>query len=176
MGEDTFRWIITGGVAISTLCILIMAFAAVSMYRVITAIKTRAEGMVTRVEPIIDTVRKLAEDNAPKINHITTDAVEIVANAKDISGVAKDQAHRFAEVGRDFTDRAKVQIARVDSVVDQTVEQAHQVGDTVKTAVLKPVKEAGAVLAGVRAAITSYASNGRRPPIEHIAQDEEMFI
>jgi hypothetical protein len=99
-----------------------------------------------------------------------------VANAKDVSEVAKDQAHRFADVGRDFTDRAKVQIARVDSVVDETVENVQHVGETVKTAVLKPVKEAGAILAGVKAAMQSYATNGRQPPVDHIPQDEEMFI
>jgi hypothetical protein len=51
-----------------------------------------------------------------------------------------------------------------------------EVTETVKIAVLKPVREAGAVLAGVKAAVASYASNGRRTPIDHIAQDEEMFI
>ena len=35
--------------------------------------------------------------------------------------LAKDQAHRFAEVGRDIADRTKAQIARVDAVVDETV-------------------------------------------------------
>jgi hypothetical protein len=37
------------------------------------------------------------------------------------------------------------------------------------------VREAGAVLAGVKAAVTSFA-NGRRPTVDHITQDEEMFI
>jgi hypothetical protein len=176
MTEDTFRWVVAGGVGIAALCILIMAVAAVMMYRVVSMLRVRGERIADRVEPIIDTVRRLADENAPKISTITTDTTVIVANAKDVSEVAKEQAHRFAEVGRDFTDRAKVQVARVDAAVDQTVEQVQQVSETVKTAVLKPVREAGAVLAGVKAAVTSYASNGRRPPVDHIPQDEEMFI
>jgi len=41
---------------------------------------------------------------------------------------------------------------------------------------LKPVKEAGAVIAGLRAAVGSLAGNGRRPAVGRIPQDEEMFI
>jgi hypothetical protein len=89
--------------------------------------------------------------------------------------VAKDQAHRFAEVGRDIADRTKAQVARVDAVVDDTVDKVHQAGDNVKAAVSKPVREAGAVLAGVKAAVSTLAT-GRRPTVDHITQDEEMFI
>ena len=65
---------------------------------------------------------KLADENAPKFSVIATDVVAISANARDIANVAKDQAHRFAEVGRDVADRAKAQVARVDAVVDDTVD------------------------------------------------------
>jgi len=176
MTEETFRWVIAGAVAISTLCILIVAVMAVMMHRAMSAVQARTAKVADRVEPLIETVRKLTDDNAPKLSALTSDAAEIVANAKDVSVVARDQAHRFAEVGRDFTDRAKVQIARVDAAVDHTVEQVQHVSETVKTSVLKPVREAGAVLAGVKAAVSAYASNGKRLPIDHIAQDEEMFI
>jgi hypothetical protein len=175
MPEETFRWVITGGVAIATLCILTMAVVAVLLYRIVSRVQVRMDGVVERVEPIIDTVRQIASESAPKISSITTRAVEIATNAKEISDLANEQAHRFAEVGRDIADRTKAQIARVDAVMDETVEQVHHAGDNVKAAVLKPVREAGAVIAGVRAALFSLAS-GRRPTVDHIIQDEEMFI
>lgn len=175
MPEETFRWVIAGGVAIATLCILTMAVISILLYRVASKVQTRVDGVVERTEPLIDTIRQFTSDNAPKISAITSQTVEIVANAKEISDLANDQAHRFAEVGRDIADRTKAQIARVDAVVDDTVEQFHHAGDNVKAAVLKPVREAGAVFAGVRAAVFSLAS-GRRPTVDHVTQDEEMFI
>jgi methyl-accepting chemotaxis protein len=175
MPEDTFRWAITGGVAIATLCILTMAVVAILLYRIVSRVQSRVDDMTTRVEPIIDTVRRLVRENEPKVTAIASNAVEISVNAKDISNVAKDQAHRFAEVGRDLADRTKAQIARVDAVVDDTVAQVHHAGDTVKSAVRKPVREAGAVLAGVKAAVTTLV-DGRRPTVDHVTQDEEMFI
>jgi hypothetical protein len=176
MPEDAFRWVITGGVAISTLCILIMAVAAMALYRVVSKVQARVDELTTRVEPIIDTIKRSAQENAPKFSSIATSAVGVVANAKEISDVARTEAHRFAELGHDFADRSKAQLARADAAVDETLEHVQHAGENVKAAVLKPVKEAGAVLAGVRAAVSSLASNGRRPTIDHITQDEEMFI
>jgi len=175
MTEEMFRWVITGGVAIAALCILIMAAVSILLYRVVARAQLHVAIVAEKVEPLIDTVRQIATDSAPKIATITSRAVEIAANAKDISDVANDQAHRFAEVGRDIADRSKAQIARIDAVVDQTVEQVHHAGDNIKAAALKPVQEASAVFAGVRAAVFSLAG-GRRPTVDHITQDEEMFI
>ena len=175
MPEETFRWVITGGVAIATLCILAMAVVMVLLYKMMLRVRERMESVADKAEPIIDTVRQIANDSAPKISTITTRAVEISTNAKEISDLANEQAHRFAEVGRDIADRTKAQIARVDAVMDETVEQVHHAGDNVKAAVLKPVREAGAVIAGVRAAFFTLAG-GRRPTVDHVTQDEEVFI
>jgi hypothetical protein len=175
MPEDTFRWVVAGGVSLAALCFLGMVVVLILLFRIASRMQMRVDSAVTGFEPILETTRELARENGPKITMIATRAVEIAANAKDISDVAKDQAHRFAEVGRDAADRAKAQIARVDAVVDDTVDQVHHAGDNMKAAVLKPVREAGAVLAGVKAAVESLA-NGRRPTVDHIVQDEEMFI
>ncbi len=175
MPEDTFRWVVAGGVSLAALCFLGMVVVLILLFRIASRMQMRVESAITGIDPILETTRELARENSPKITMIATRAVEIAANAKDISDVAKDQAHRFAEVGRDAADRAKAQVARVDAVVDETVEQVHHAGDNMKAAVLKPVREAGAVLAGVKAAVESLA-NGRRPTVDHIIQDEEMFI
>jgi methyl-accepting chemotaxis protein len=175
MSEETFRWVVTGGVAISTLFIIVMGVALLLIYRVVSKVQTRADELMTRAEPIIDTAKKLATENSPKISAITTNVVGISASAKDIAEVAKDQAHRYAEVGRDLADRAKAQIARVDAVVDDTVDQVHHAGDNVMTAVKKPVRQAEAVFAGVKAAVSTLR-DPRRPTVDRVLQDDEMFI
>jgi hypothetical protein len=175
MSEETFRWVVAGGVGISTLCILALAIAAVAISRVVSRFQKGVEDVTGHVVPVIDAVRRVAVENGPKISVITSRVVEISGNAKEISDMAKDQAHRFSEVGRDIADRTKAQVARVDAAVDHTVESVQHAGENVRTAVIKPVREATAVLAGVRAAVQAYAS-GRRMNIEHVTQDEEMFI
>jgi hypothetical protein len=56
------------------------------------------------------------------------------------------------------------------------VVQVENVGGAVKGAVLKPVREANAIMAGVKAAVVTYAQGGRRPSVDNVTQDEEMFI
>ena len=175
MTEETFRWTVTIGVAIATMSIVVMAVIAVIMYRVFAKIQGRVDSLSGRVEPLIDTVRKLADENAPKLSEITSNARDISINAKDVSEVAKDQAHRFAEVGRDIADRTKAQVARVDSAVDETVEQFHEAGANMKAAVAKPMREASGIAAGIKAGVSAFAQ-GRRSGVERITQDEEMFI
>ena len=175
MSEEIFRWVIAGGVAIATLSTLMTAVVCILIFRVAGRVGTKVEDVAVRVEPVVDIVRKIAYENASAVSDIVDRAKEIATNAKNVSDVAKDQAHRWAEVGRDVADRTKAQVARVDAALDETVDQVHHAGDNVRTAVMKPVREASGVIAGIRAAVTSYAQ-GRRPTIDHITQDEEMFI
>jgi hypothetical protein len=49
------------------------------------------------------------------------------------------------------------------------------VGNNIKSAAMKPVREASGVIAGVKAAVSTYAQ-GRRASVDHVTQDEEMFI
>ncbi|HVW10908.1 MAG TPA: hypothetical protein VHC90_20115 [Bryobacteraceae bacterium] len=175
MSDETFRWVITGGVAIATLCIIAMAIMMMSMFRLFSQLKSKVDRLVDRTEPMIDSVRFVINENAPKISEIVTSAKETASNARDVSVVAKDQAQRFAEVGRDIADRTKIQVARVDSAVDDTVEQVQELGANLKSAVKKPAAEVSGMLAGIRAGVSAYA-HGMRPNVSRATQDEEMFI
>jgi methyl-accepting chemotaxis protein len=175
MPDETFRWVVAGGVAIATLSIVVMAVMMVVMIRVISRLQDRTERVADRAEPVIDSIRHLVNENSPKIGEIVNAAQEAAGNTRDISVIAKDQAHRFAEVGRDITDRAKAQVARVDAAVDVTVEQMQHLGSDVKSAVMKPMAEVSGVLAGIRAGVATY-KQGHRPDVTRVTQDEEMFI
>lgn len=175
MSDDAFRWVITAAVILSAISFLVMGGVAVALFGLVSKLRTKVEATLGRVEPLIDTARRLGDENAPKISDIATSVKHIAANAKDISNVARDQAHRWAEVGRDVADRTRAQAARVDSAVDETVHQVQHVGSNVKEAVMKPVREATGILSGIRAGVSAYMQ-GRRPSVDHATQDEEMFI
>ena len=175
MPEETFRWVISGAVGIATLCVFVIAGVAVGLYRIAVKIQSNIGSFTGRMVPLIDSARAMANENGPKMSGIATRAREIVENAKEVSDVAREQAHHFAEVGRDIADRTKAQVARVDSVLDETLVKAQVAGTGVKEAMMIPVREASGVMAGLRAAVSTYAA-GQRTGIDHITQDEEMFI
>jgi methyl-accepting chemotaxis protein len=175
MSEETFRWIIAAGVAIATLCIVGMSIMMLSVIKVVAQLKGKVDHLVDRTEPMIDSVRFVINENGPKLNEIMTSAKETAANVRDVSVVAKDQAQRFGDVGRDIADRTKVQVARVDAAVDDTVEHVQELGANLKSAAMKPAAEFSGVIAGIRAGVSAYA-NGMRPNVSRATQDEEMFI
>jgi len=175
MPDDTFRVVVAVGVALATLSMIIMAVVTVILFRVVSQVQNKVADLVDHASPVVSSVRHLLNENSPKIGRIVTAAEDTTVNAREISVVAKDQAYRFAEVGRDIADRAKVQVARVDAVMDETVDQVEHLGTNVRTAVMKPVSEVAGVLAGIRAGVTAFA-NGHRPNVARATQDEEMFI
>lgn len=175
MSDDTFRLVVAFAVALATLSMVVMAVMTVVLFRVVSRMQNKVDNMVDETTPVVASVRHLLNENSSRIGRIVTVSEETAANAREISVVAKDQAYRFAEVGRDITDRAKVQVARVDAVVDETMEQVQHLGTNVRSAVMKPVSEVAGVLAGIRAGVSAF-TNGHRPNVARATQDEEMFI
>lgn len=138
-----------------------------------TMAKSARENVMPRVGEISAEAAVMAkhfrQDLTPKVNEISTDAVAIV----------KDVRQQVAEIGsvvKDATSRTREKIASIEETVNGTVAGVQQVGDTVRHAVLKPVTEVNAIMAGVRAAVLTYARGQHRASVDHATQDEEMFI
>ncbi len=168
MSEETFRWVIAGGVGIAVLCILVQAVIVILLFGVIKKIQTKANGVIERTEPILDSVRGILADMKPKISSVSADAV-------DIAKIGKEQAGRIGELVQDFSQRAKVQVARIDGAVDDTVDQVQTATVATKEVLMKPVRELDGIFSGVRAALSVYA-RPRKSSVNHATQDEEMFI
>jgi hypothetical protein len=183
MSEEIFRIVITVGVAIVALSALIVAGVAIGVAKGLGSLQGRGHAFFDQVEPLVGTVQKLTQEMAPKVSAFAANAEAVSANAKDISmeareisHVAREQAHKFAIVGDDLAVRAQAQAAKMDALVDEAVDKVQVAGVQVKKAVMKPVHEVSGVAAGIKAAVATYAAANRRPVLDHIRQDEEMFI
>jgi methyl-accepting chemotaxis protein len=172
MTEETFRIVITSALGVAVVALVV---AILMTLQIVARIRSRVDNLAETAGPLLITIRKLTEENGPRFSDIVRNAQEISSDAADISGVAKDQAHRFADVGRDIADRTRAQVARLDTAVDETIERAHETSENVKAAVLKPVREASGIAAGVKAAVSTFA-HGTRASVNYVTQDEEMFI
>jgi len=168
MSEETFRWIVAVGIIVSTLCVIAMATVVVFLLVLARAAQKKTKAIMDRTEPIIDSVRGIVNDLKPKISRVTTDAEDIVK-------IGKQQVERVGELVRDFSDRAKVQVARIDGAVDETVDQVQVAKTAAAEALMKPVRELDGFFSGVRAAMSVYLKP-RKSSVDHATQDEEMFI
>jgi hypothetical protein len=176
MPEDVFRWVIAVAVLLACVATVWQAVILAAIYRAgKEAQKAGKEAqhrlgpLVDRFEALITTSSKILEENRPRIADITAETLVIAKTARQ-------QAERIGELIDDANGRAKARIAQIDRTVDHTLEQVEHAGEAVKSAVLKPVKEVNGIVAGVKAALNTYAQGGNRNSPENATQDEEMFI
>jgi len=169
MPEDIFRWVIAGAVILACFAFVVQSVVMVMLYRTARNTQAKVMPLVERVEPILNTTRQILEENKARVAEISIEAVEIAKTARV-------QAERISDLLSDSSERAKARLAQIDRTVDETVEQVEQVGGAVKTAVMKPVKEVNGLMAGMKAALSTLAAGNRRPSVDHVTQDEEMFI
>ena len=169
MSEETFRWVVAGGVGLAALSFVVLAIVAAVIASLAMKLKAKLDPILDLTKPIVNNVRETAEAVKPKIVKISEHAVEV-------SKLVVDEAHRYSDLSKDVAARAKAQVARIDVAVDHTVEQAQEATVAVKGAVLRPIREVDGVLAGLRTGITTFARGGRKATVNSATQDEEMFI
>ena len=170
MSDEAFRWIVAGGVTIAALSFLALGVTAVVLLSVILKLRKK-------VEPIIDSVKPIVADAKDTVAHLKPQIFSISGRAVEISQLVVTEAHRYSDLSKDFVTRAKVQLARIDTAVDGTVEQVQEATASVKTAVMRPFREVDAVLTGIRAGLGRFTRGGyRRNNVYSATQDDEMFI
>jgi len=106
---------------------------------------------------------------------ITTRTNAILESSKDIVDSTKRQLAIVEEVVGDAAVRAKVQMERVELVLDDTLSRAHETIAVVHDGIMRPLREVNGIAVGVRAALGALA-RGNRPTVDRVTSDEEMFI
>lgn len=175
MPEDVFRWVVAIAVVLACIAFLVQSVTIFLIYR--AAKRAQQAGkeaqdkvmpLVNRAEAILTTTGKMLEENRPRVAEITAEAVVIVKTARQ-------QTERLSALLEETSERVRTRIAQIDEKMDHTVEEVEHAGEAVKAAVMKPVKEVNGFIAGLKAAVSCYAQGGTHS-VEHVTQDEEMFI
>jgi hypothetical protein len=180
VSEETFRWVVAGGVVIVALFFAVMGMTSLAILMNLRRLMERLEPILKAANPIAEHAQEVVAIVKPRILKMSADASKISSDATEVSALVVTEARRYAEISKDVGERAKIKIARIDGAMDDTVEQVQEAGGAVKTAVLRPFHHLEGVVAGVRTAIHTYANGGRNNAYGNsryrTAHDEEMFI
>jgi ABC-type transporter Mla subunit MlaD len=117
---------------------------------------------------ILATTERIMEENRPRIAAASGDVAAI-------THAGREQVERISVLLHDAGDRTHARLEQIDQSVDSAVEQVGQVGDAMKRAVLRPVREVNGIAAGISAAVSTLVK-GRKSSVDSATQDEEMFI
>jgi len=129
----------------------------------------KAGKMMDQANTVLATANRIMEDTRPKIAQISAETLAIARSGRD-------QVERLGDLLHDASDRARHRLEQIDQTVESTVGQVEHVGDSVKRAVLRPVREVNGIAAGISAAVSTLVHGSRKSSVDAATQDEEMFI
>ena len=129
----------------------------------------RVTELTTSANQVIVTANNIMLDARPDIREIADEASAIVRTGRE-------QVERLGELLHDAGDVARSRIQQIDQAVTSTVEQVEHVGESVKSAVMRPVREVNGLAAGISAAVSTLVRRQHKSSVDAATQDEEMFI
>jgi hypothetical protein len=146
---------------------VLMEKAAPAVERV-GPILAKTGSTIDKAEAVLAAAQQVIEDTRPRVAEISTEVAAIVRSSRD-------QVERIGELLHDAGDRARMRLEQIDHSVESTVAQVGEAGETMKRAVMRPVREANGIAAGISAVVSTLV-RGRKSSVDSATQDEEMFI
>jgi ElaB/YqjD/DUF883 family membrane-anchored ribosome-binding protein len=168
MDTNALIYVMTAFVVIAAIALCIQAGMMAAMYRTTKAMQTQIQPLLPKVESLVDSTKTTVEQSRKQI-------VDITARANEILESTKRQLTMVEDVVSDASARAKVQLERVDLVLDDTLNRAHETVATVHDGIMRPLREMNGIAAGIKTAL-AYLARGNRPSVDQATSDEEMFI
>ena len=161
MEIQSLVYVMTAAVLLQACFLGVMALAA-------WKIKGQVDALAPRAQSLMTTAEQTLTDSKKRIDDITT-------KASDIMDSTKKQVQRSEEFLTEATGRARIQLDRIELVLDDTISRAHETAVLLNQGVLRPVRELNGLVVGIRSAL-HYLVRGSRPSPDQATTDEEMFI
>lgn len=182
MTDSALLDVMAAFVIISAIALCIQAGMLIGMYKTtkalqqaITPLVPKVEDLVNKATPLIPTVENLVTKASSTVEQSSKQITEITARTTEILDSTKRQIAIVENLVGDAASRAKVQMERVELVLDDALSRTHETVAVVHDGIMRPLREMTGIAAGVRAALGSFA-RGQRPTVDRATSDEEMFI
>jgi methyl-accepting chemotaxis protein len=182
MDQTTLLYIMTAFVIISAVALLIQAGMLVGINKSVKALRDqitplvpKVEALLPKVESLVTSTQATVEQSRRQIAEVTAKVSEIATKTNEILESSKRQLDMVEEVITDATSRAKTQMDHVELVLDDTLTRAHETVTTLHNGIMRPVRELSGIAVGIKTAV-AYLNRNRRPSVDSVTNDEEMFI
>lgn len=168
MNADTTLILLTIFVAITAISFAAQALAMMRLAQTTKEMKERVDAFLPKAEKLIQTAETTLTESKAQITEITVRANEILQ-------ITQTQMARVDDLVADASMRAKVQMDRAETVLENTLTRVNDTVNTVQGTILRPIREITGVAAGVKAAV-GHLLKGAPANVAQVTTDEEMFI
>ena len=173
--NDSLVYLTTATLIVATVALIAQALFIFGFYKSAKAVQQRLSVLAPRAESFLDSAEKTLADGRKQIAEVSANANSVMAKANEILEISRTQVVRVDDLMADASGRARVQMDRVELMLDDTLSRVQETVRTVQGSILKPIREINAVAAGFRTAFQTFAKGGR-PSVAQATSDEEMFI
>jgi hypothetical protein len=158
----------SGAVVVSALALVLQVLLLLAMYKSTKAIGEQVSRIAGQAESFLESAQRSLEQSRKQISDVATRTGEVL-------NLAHKQLVRIDDVLGEATSRARVQMDRVELILDDTLGRLQETTALLNKGILRPIREINGVAAGIQAAL-GYLFRSRRLTVERATQDEEMFI
>ena len=125
--------------------------------RTLKKIEELTTGLSGKTTPIVNDVRLIVEDLAPKIRKISSEVAELTE-------AVRNQAMHVNSTVDDVVGRTHAQAVKVDDMVSAVIGGVAHAGATIQSGVTRPVRRVSALWNGIRAGLGELKSRERPEP------------
>ena len=156
---------------IAAVAIVLQAAILFAVYRAVASMQKAVGDAIPKVESLVERANAVI----PKVDALVESTKATVDESRKLVASAREQMAKVDDVVTDATRRARIQMDRVEMVLDDTMDKAQQTVNVVSRGVLRPLLEIQGLAAGIQAAF-GYLLRSARTSVDQVASDEEMFI
>ena len=173
--NDSLVYLTTATLVVALVALIAQTIFIFGLVKLAKDIQQKLSALVPRAESFLDTAEKTIADGRKQIAEVSSNANAVMAQANEILEISRVQVVRVDEFVADASGRARVQMDRVELMLDDTLSRVQETVISVQGNILKPIREINAVAAGFRTAFQTLVKGGR-PSVAQATTDEEMFI
>ena len=173
--NDSLVYLTTATLIVALVALIVQTVFIFGLVKLAKEIQQKLSTLVPRAESFLDTAEKTIADGRKQIAEVSAGANAVMTKANEILEISRAQVVRVDDLMTDASGRARVQMDRVELMLDDTLGRVQETVVTVQGSILKPIREINAVAAGLRTAFQTLARGGR-PSVAQATSDEEMFI
>jgi hypothetical protein len=155
-------------VGVAAIALAAQAIALFMMAKTAKQFREQINELRPKALQVLDSANETLTESRKQLAEITTKTNKIL-------DTTVTQAERTDVFLTEATNRARVQLDRVELVLDDSISRVHETVMLLNNGVLRPVRQVSGIVAGIRTAL-DYFSRGGRPNVAQATSDEEMFI
>ena len=166
--SDTTFLLMAIAVLISSIALLLSALATLGTYRAVRRLESQ-------IAPLLPQAAEFLQNSRLALDEALIQFRETGAKTQAVLDDVRAEIAHISIVRADLAGRLQAQMQRVELVLDDAVSCVQTITNTMQGGVIRPLREVGGILAGVRTAVRVFL-HFQRPSVDQATPDDEAFL